>query len=87
LADYKPDAWYVTSSGYDCLSMGSSVTHRFLRVSEAAAVLRLSRSSVYRRIDDGSLPAFRAGREHGPLLIRTRDVDALLRPARPEETR
>jgi excisionase family DNA binding protein len=58
-----------------------------LRVSEAAAVLRCSRSSVYRRIDDGSLPAFRAGREHGPLLIRSNDVDALLRPARPEATR
>ena len=67
--------------------MSSVVHHRFLRVDEAAAVLRCSRSSVYRRIADGSLPAYRAGHEHGPLLIREGDVHTLLRPARPEETR
>jgi excisionase family DNA binding protein len=66
--------------------MRNVATHRLLRVQEAAAVLRCSRSSVYRRIDDGTLPAFRAGLENGPLLIRERDVDKLLRPARSETT-
>ena len=39
-------------------------------------MLRCSRATIRRRIDDGTLPAFRAGREHGPLLIRTHDVEA-----------
>jgi len=65
--------------------MRTVASHRLLRVHEAAAALRCSRSSIYRRIDDGTLPAFRAGLESGPLLIRERDVHTLLRPARPEQ--
>ena len=69
--------------------MGSVAQHHgmLLRVNEAAVALRCSRSSVYRRIDDGTLPAYRAGRENGPLLIRSGDLEALLRPARVEEPR
>ena len=86
-ADYKQGSSSVHQRGYDCLSVADVVQRRdeLLRVGEAAAALRCSRSSVYRRIDGGTLPAYRLGREHGPLLIRSRDLEALLRPARPEE--
>jgi excisionase family DNA binding protein len=56
---------------------GQRCTHRgeLLRVNEVATVLRCSRSSVYRRIDDGSLPAYRLG--NGPLRVRAGDVEQL----------
>jgi excisionase family DNA binding protein len=52
-----------------------------LRVDEVAARLRCSRASVYRRVADGQLGAFRLGAT-GPLRIARGDVEALLRPVR-----
>lgn len=69
--------------------MASSVTdHRYLRIDEAAVALRCSRSSVYRYVDRGVLPAYRIGGSgHGPLRIRAHDLEQLLRPARSPEAR
>lgn len=46
----------------------------FLTVEEATRFLRVSPTTIYRRIADGVLPAVRVGRESGPLRI---PVDAL----------
>lgn len=52
---------------------------------EVARVLRCSRHTVYRRVDDGTLPALRVG-DGGPLRFEARDVYRLLRPARHEDS-
>ena len=49
-----------------------------LTVPEVAERLRMSRSSVYRRIATGELPALRLG-ARGPLRIDARELDRLLR--------
>jgi excisionase family DNA binding protein len=54
-----------------------------LSVVDVARRLRVSRHTIYRRVEDGSLPAFRVG-ESGPLRFEPSAVDALLRPAREE---
>ena len=49
-------------------------------------MLRCSRTSVYRYVDRGDLPAYRIGAgDHGPLLIRTADVEQFLRPVHDPE--
>jgi excisionase family DNA binding protein len=46
--------------------------------------LNVSRPTLYRRVADGSLRAFRVG-EAGPLRFEPEAVEALLRPARAAE--
>lgn len=48
----------------------------WLTVPEIAVLLRVSRMTVYRRIETGELPAHRIGRA---LRIREKDFDAYLR--------
>jgi excisionase family DNA binding protein len=52
----------------------------YLTLAEAAAVLRVSRTTIWRWIADGRLPAYRAGRR--AIRIRREDVQNALRPAR-----
>lgn len=49
---------------------------RFATVSEVAALLRVSRMTVYRLIKQGDLPAIRVGRGY---RVRESDIDDYLR--------
>jgi excisionase family DNA binding protein len=57
---------------------------KWLTVDEAARELRLSRSTIYRKVHDGSLEAFRVG-QAGTLRFRPAAVNAVLTPAGPSE--
>jgi excisionase family DNA binding protein len=50
----------------------------FLKVSEVARRLRVSRPTIYRRISEGQLPAIRVGNDSGPLRVPERELDAWL---------
>ncbi len=51
-----------------------------LTPAQVATRLGVSRVTVYRRVWDGSLPAFRVG-DTGPLRVEADAVEQLLRPA------
>ncbi len=53
---------------------------RVLTVVEAAALLRISRSAAYRRVEDGTLPVLRLG---GRLRVPVEALDNLLRSVDP----
>jgi excisionase family DNA binding protein len=55
-------------------------TRGLLTVAEVADELRLTRESVYRRIQAGELDAVRVG-VHGPLRVPTDALEQHLRPA------
>jgi excisionase family DNA binding protein len=52
----------------------------YLTVAEAAERLKVSRSTLWRWIDEGKLPAYRLGQRR--VLIRPADLNALITPAR-----
>jgi len=56
---------------------------RFFTIAEAAALLRQSRSTLYRNIKRGAMRAMRLG-EHGPLRVPEDALEEYLRPARPD---
>lgn len=49
---------------------------KFLTVAEVAAVMRVSKMTVYRMVHDGQLPAVRVGRS---FRVEEKDVDDFLR--------
>ncbi len=53
----------------------ATAARRLYTIDDAAAMLSLSRSSVYRAMDDGSLPFVRLRTRR---LIRAEDLDALI---------
>ena len=53
-------------------SKGSLGEVRFLTVAEVAAIMRVSKMTVYRMVHSGTLPAIRVGRAS---RVPTRDVD------------
>lgn len=57
----------------------------FCTVAEAAAMLGVSASTVWRWVDAGKLPAFRVGPK--AIRIKRRDVEAAVRPHRAEAAR
>jgi excisionase family DNA binding protein len=57
-----------------------SEQRRVLTVTEAAALLRISRSAAYRRVDDGTLPVVRLG---GRLRVPVEALENLLRSVDP----
>ena len=59
-------------------------TTRLLTADDVCERLRVSRPTLYRRVHDGSLRAFRLG-DMGPLRFDPADVERLLRPAREDE--
>jgi excisionase family DNA binding protein len=61
--------------------MGTTLDHEYLTVAEAAALLKVDRSTIRRWIDHGDLPAYRVG----PRAVRVRreDLDQRIAPARP----
>ncbi len=62
----------------------ANVTEReYYTVAEAAEVLGVSRTTIWRWIESGRLPAYRIGRK--TIRIRRADLPSLLKPAR--ETR
>jgi excisionase family DNA binding protein len=63
--------------------MDAAKSPHLLTVKEAADAIRVSKDSIYRRIESGELPARRIGR-HGPLRIERDELDRLLRPAGPQ---
>jgi len=60
----------------------SVVDERYVTVAEAAGLLKVSRSTLWRWIDQGDLPAYRLGRRR--VLINREDLGKLLTPARRE---
>ncbi|MEO5576785.1 MAG: helix-turn-helix domain-containing protein [Gaiellaceae bacterium] len=60
--------------------MAETQTPALLTPAQVANRLGVSRVTVYRRVWDGSLPAFRVG-ETGPLRFEADAVERLLRPA------
>ena len=63
--------------------MGNHEPQELMTVREVARELRLSKFTVYRHVEQGSLTALRVG-EHGPLRIPRAALDELLRPAGPK---
>jgi excisionase family DNA binding protein len=58
----------------------SVIDERYVTVAEAAALLKVSRSTLWRWIDQGELPAYRLGQRR--VLIKREDLGRLLTPAR-----
>ena len=63
--------------------MAKSLTGQFYTVAEAARVLEVSPSTIWRWIEAKKLPAYRLGPRS--IRIKKQDVVAALRPARGEE--
>jgi excisionase family DNA binding protein len=57
-----------------------SETSELLTAEDVCRRLNISRPTLYRRVEDGSLRAFRLGAT-GPLRFEPEAVEALLRPA------
>ena len=55
---------------------GDSSTSKFLTVAEVAAMMRVSKMTVYRLVHNGELPAVRVGRS---FRVLEKDVDEYLR--------
>lgn len=60
----------------------SVIDERYITVAEAAELLKVSRSTLWRWIDQGELPAYRFGQRR--VLIKREDLGRLLTPARGE---
>ena len=56
----------------------------YVTVTQAAALIDVSRSTLWRWIDEGRLPAYRLGRRR--VLVRREDLRSLITPARPEKS-
>jgi len=63
-----------------CLSVASTASGSFVSVAEAARMLRVSRTTVWRWIEAGKLPASRVGEKS--IRIRQADLEKLVAPAR-----
>ena len=59
------------------------VKEEYVTVAKAAELLKVSRSTLWRWIDQGDLPAYRFGRRR--VLIRQDDLKTLITPARGEK--
>lgn len=55
---------------------GDSSSPKFLTVAEVAAMMRVSKMTVYRLVHNGELPAVRVGRS---FRVQEKDVDEYLR--------
>ena len=64
--------------------MATIQEREFYTVSEAARVLDVSRTTIWRWIDEGKLPAYRVGGR--TIRIRRQDVDEMLRPVTTQST-
>jgi excisionase family DNA binding protein len=65
--------------------MNTPATQEFLAPSEVARRLGLSRSTVYRHIARGDLPALRLGQDGTTLRVRADELEAWLTPVAGEE--
>lgn len=61
--------------------MALEIGAEYVTVPEAARILGVSQSTIWRWIDRGDLPAVRVGRRH--VRIRRGDLPNVVRPARP----
>lgn len=59
------------------------VDEGYITVAEAAQLLKVSRSTLWRWIDQGKLPAYRFGERR--VLIRQEDLKTLITPAREQK--
>lgn len=57
--------------------MAIQTDHQILSIPKAAAYLDVSRSTIYRRIKDGSLPVYRVGKQ--AIRIKLADLEAAFR--------
>jgi len=60
------------------------IHRQYVTVARAAGLLEVSKSTLWRWIRQGDLPAYRFG--HRRVLIKQRDLDKLITPARGEVT-
>jgi excisionase family DNA binding protein len=65
--------------------MNTLATPEFLSPSEVARRLGLSRSTIYRHISRGDLPALRLGQDGTSLRVRADALEAWLTPVAGEE--
>jgi excisionase family DNA binding protein len=63
----------------------ATTTDRLLTVTETAERLRCSRTSIYRKVATGDIPAVRLA-EHGPLRISADDLERWLDARRTDGT-
>ncbi len=60
--------------------MNPIVDEEFLTVAEAAKLLKVSQSTIWRRINQGGLPAYRVGERR--IRLKARELARLITPAR-----
>jgi excisionase family DNA binding protein len=53
---------------------------KYLTLQQAAELLGVARSTLWRRIRDGELLAYRSGVDRRTRLVKRTDVEALMRP-------
>ena len=63
--------------------MNPLVNEQFLTIAEAAALLRVHRSTVRRWIDQGDLPAYRIGQRR--VALKRSDLDRFIVPVHPAQ--
>lgn len=59
------------------------IREQFVTVAKAAELLEVSTSTIWRWIDKGDIPAYRFG--HRRVLIKQKDLEKLITPARGEK--
>ena len=59
------------------------INEDYLSVAEAAELLKVAKSTIWRWINQGDLPAYRFGHRH--VLINQKDLSRLIAPARAEK--
>jgi excisionase family DNA binding protein len=60
--------------------MSTNLAEEFLSVAQAAAVLQVSPSTIWRWINQGDVPAYRVGRRR--VCLKKSDLELLITPAR-----
>jgi excisionase family DNA binding protein len=65
--------------------MRDTAEKTYLTVSDAARELQVNPSTIWRWIESGKLPAYRLGER--TIRIRKQDLESLLKPVRPKDSR
>lgn len=74
---------YPLTNDSKVADMVETIEREYYTVSEAAALLNISRATIWRWIEAGKLPAYRLGPKN--IRIKKEDLKAVIRPARAKE--